>query len=167
MWLCQGVGMKQFIWYLLFAAMVFVSYQGYVNSRDDPETEALAREAVCAVDKACGIAPQELAVVRVTDILSRKYQWNLKSGSHVATCKREYMFLGHWKCEAQSGPDRPLSRGRGSPSAGRRGGSPNSRVAGRRTRGSRVADRRARGESTVAASSSEPLSWPGCRRSGR
>jgi hypothetical protein len=103
MWLCQGVGMKQFIWYLLFAAMVFVSYQGYVNSRDDPETEALAREAVCAVDKACGIAPQELAVVRVTDILSRKYQWNLKSGSHVATCKREYMFLGHWKCEAQSG----------------------------------------------------------------
>ena len=93
--------MKQFIWYLLFAAAVFVSYQGYVNSRDDPETEAMAREAVCAVDKECGLAPQSLASVRVTDIMSRKYQWNSKGGSHVATCKREYMFAGHWKCEAQ------------------------------------------------------------------
>jgi len=95
--------MKQLIWYLLFAAMVFVSYQGYVNSQDSPETEAMAREAVCAVDKECGLAATDLASVRVTDIMSRKYQWNLKSGSQVATCKREYMFFGHWKCEAQPG----------------------------------------------------------------
>ena len=103
MGLCHDAGMKQLIWYLLFAVMVFVSYQGYVNSVDDPETEAMAREAVCAVDKECGVGPKDLAVVRVTDIMSRKYQWNSKGGSHVATCKREYMFLGHWKCEAQPG----------------------------------------------------------------
>lgn len=95
--------MKQFIWYLLFAVMVFVSYQGYVNSKDDPETEAMARDAVCAVDKDCGLTPQVLANVRVTDIFSRKYQWASKGGSFVATCKREYVFVGHWKCEAQPG----------------------------------------------------------------
>ena len=95
--------MKQLIWYILFAAMVFVSYQGYVNSQDDLETEAMARDAVCAVDKACGILPTDLAVVRATDIMSRKYQWNTKAGSHVATCKREYMFAGHWQCVAQPG----------------------------------------------------------------
>jgi len=103
MWVCHDAGMKQFIWYLLFGVAVFVSYQGYVNSKDDPETEALAREAVCAVDKDCGIAAQDLAVVRTTDIMSRNYQWNSKGGSHVATCKREYVFLGHWKCEARPG----------------------------------------------------------------
>jgi hypothetical protein len=95
--------MKQFIWYLLFAVMLFVSYQGYVNSKDDPETEALSRQAVCDVDKDCGIAPQAQAGVRATDIFSRKYQWVSKSGTYVATCKREYMFVGHWKCEAQPG----------------------------------------------------------------
>jgi hypothetical protein len=95
--------MKQFIWYLLFAVMVFISYQGYVNSKDDPETEAMSRDAVCALDKDCGLPAQSLASVRATDIFSRKYQWNAKAGSYVATCKREYMFVGHWKCEAQAG----------------------------------------------------------------
>ena len=95
--------MKQFIWYLLFAVCVFVSYQAYVNSKDDPETEAMSREAVCANDKDCGIAPQAQAGVRTTDIWSRRYQWTSKAGSYVATCKREHVFLGHWKCEAQPG----------------------------------------------------------------
>jgi hypothetical protein len=102
--------MKQFIWYLLFGITVFVSYQGYVNSKDDPETEAMSRDAVCALDKECGLVATSLANVRTTDIMSRNYQWNAKAGSYVATCKREYVFVGNWKCEAQSGPDRPLSR---------------------------------------------------------
>lgn len=100
---CNDAGMKQFIWYLLFAVMVFVSYQGYVNSRDDPATETMAREAVCAADKDCGLAPQSMANVRMTDIWSRKYQWASKSGSFVATCTREYTFFGHWQCVAQPG----------------------------------------------------------------
>lgn len=95
--------MKQFIWYLLFAIMVFVSYQGYVNSKDDPETEAMSRDAVCALDKECGLVAGSQANVRVTDIMSRNYQWNAKAGSYVATCKREYVFVGHWKCEARPG----------------------------------------------------------------
>lgn len=95
--------MKQFIWYLLFAVCVFVSYQGYVNSKDDPETEAMSREAVCVLDKDCGIAPAAQAGVRTTDIWSRNYQWTSKSGSYVATCKREYTFVGHWNCVAQPG----------------------------------------------------------------
>lgn len=101
--LCHDARMKQFIWYLLFAVMVFVSYQGYVNSKDDPETEAMAREAVCAVDKDCGLLPAMQANVRSTDIFSRNYQWASKGGNFVATCKREYMFVGHWKCVAQPG----------------------------------------------------------------
>lgn len=102
---CHDAGiMKQFIWYLLFGVMVFVAYQGYVNSKDDPETEAMSLDAVCAVEKECGMkASVDTAVVRTTDIWSRNYQWNTKKGSYVATCKREYVFVGHWKCEARPG----------------------------------------------------------------
>ena len=100
---CHDAGMKQFIWYLLFGVMVFVSYQGWVNSKDDPETEAMSRDAVCAVEKECGLKPTDLASVRTTDITSRNYQWNTAKGSYVAICKREYVFVGHWKCAAQGG----------------------------------------------------------------
>ncbi len=100
---CNDAGMKQFIWYLLFGVMVFVSYQGWVNSKDDPETEAMSRDAVCAVEKECALKPTDLASVRTTDITSRNYQWNTPKGSYVATCKREYVFVGHWKCTAQGG----------------------------------------------------------------
>lgn len=100
---CDDVCMKQFIWYLLFGITVFVSYQGYVNSKDDPETEAMSRDVVCALDKECGLTATSLANVRTTDITSRNYQWNAKAGSYVATCKREYVFVGHWKCEARPG----------------------------------------------------------------
>jgi len=100
---CDDARMKQFIWYLLFGITVFVSYQGYVNSKDDPETEAMSRDTVCALDKECGLTATSLANVRTTDIMSRNYQWNAKAGSYVATCKREYVFVGHWKCEARPG----------------------------------------------------------------
>ena len=100
---CNDARMKQSIWYLLFVVMLFVSYQGYMNAQDDPETEAMARDAVCAVDKDCGIAVGAQAGVRKTDIMSRNYQWSSKSGSYVATCTREYKFLGHWSCVAQPG----------------------------------------------------------------
>ncbi len=102
-WACDDARMKQFIWYLLFGITVFVSYQGYVNSKDDPETEAMSRDVVCALDKECGLTSTSLANVRTTDIMSRNYQWNAKKGSYVATCKREYVFVGHWKCEARPG----------------------------------------------------------------
>lgn len=100
---CNDVGMKQFIWYLLFGIMLFVSYQGWANSKDDPETEAMSRDAVCAVEKECGLKSTDLAPVRTTNITSRNYQWNTPKGSYVAQCKREYLFVGNWKCTAQGG----------------------------------------------------------------
>ena len=74
-----------------------------IVTKDDPETEAMSRDAVCALDKECGLVAGSQANVRVTDIMSRNYQWNAKAGSYVATCKREYMFVGNWKCEARPG----------------------------------------------------------------
>lgn len=101
---CNVAGMKQFIWYLLLGIMLFVSYQGWVNSKGDPETEAMARDAVCAVEKECNLKSTDLATVISTDITSRNYQFNtVPKGSFVATCKREYVFVGNWKCTAQGG----------------------------------------------------------------
>ncbi len=95
--------MKQAIWYLLFAVMVVLSYQAYVNSQDDPETEAMSRDAVCQVDTDCGLTSQSAATMRKTDVFARHYNWPSKNGNYVATCKRDYVFFGHWKCTAQPG----------------------------------------------------------------
>lgn len=96
--------MRQFLWYLIGIILIFVAYQSWANSQDDPETEAMARDAVCAVEKECNLKSTDLASVRTTDPTSRNYQFNTTpKGSFVATCKREYVFVGHWKCTAQGG----------------------------------------------------------------
>lgn len=99
--------MRQFIWYLLFAVMLFVSYQGWNNAQNHRETQGEARNAVCAalgqaVD-ACELPGDAEPSGHQTGVTGRVYQFVSKKGTFLAECKREYMFFGRWSCTARTG----------------------------------------------------------------
>jgi hypothetical protein len=85
--------------YVLAAVCLFITYQGYENSRLRPNTHDLsiqAAERISAVDES---RPRE----QRTDPVRRRYEWHTSIGPVVVTCQREFVFLGDWSCTAVQG----------------------------------------------------------------
>lgn len=99
--------MRQFIWYLLFGVMLFVSYQGWNNAQNHRETQGVARNAVCKAlnqtPEACELAGDAEPSGHQTGVTGRVYQFVTKSATYLAECKREYVFAGQWSCVARPG----------------------------------------------------------------
>jgi hypothetical protein len=94
--------MKGWVGYTLLAICLFVTYQGYRNSRTDVFNEQLARSVACTVDAACILKSERPGKV-LTDIVRRRYEWPSNAGSIVVTCRRRYAFFGDWQCTAEYG----------------------------------------------------------------
>jgi hypothetical protein len=100
--------MRQFLWYLIFGASLFIGYQGYQNAQNFHETQGVAREAVCKTlnqaSDACDLPANAEPNGHSTGVTGRTYQFTTKAGAaYLAECKREYTFFGQWSCTARSG----------------------------------------------------------------
>lgn len=94
--------MKQLLSYVLFAGSFVIAYQGYVNSRLEPETEELARREATSLDSKCLVQGDEPREQRSSP-LSRRYEWSTTIGPVLVECKREFVFFGAWACSAERG----------------------------------------------------------------
>jgi hypothetical protein len=104
--------LRSFGSYIILAAALFVSYQGFQNSRPRAETEELSRSHACDLDSSCivigvrshrrGSDVSSPTAVR-TDITQRRYEWETNLGSVIVTCKRAKIFLGSWSCTTENG----------------------------------------------------------------
>jgi hypothetical protein len=100
--------MRQFVWYLIFFASVFIGWQGYVNAQNFRETQGEARNAVCKAmnqePESCDLPGNAEPSGHATGVTGRTYQFTTKGGATwLSECKREYTFFGTWSCTARSG----------------------------------------------------------------
>ncbi len=101
--------MRQFFWYLFFAATLVIAYQSWGNAQNVRETLGDARNAVCVALnqplESCELPGNAEATGHQTGVTGRTYMFVTPKGktSWLAECKREYMFFGHWKCAARQG----------------------------------------------------------------
>jgi hypothetical protein len=94
--------MKGWVGWLLLVLSVLVALAGYRNSRNEPETEELARGVVCSVAQDCVKMSEKPSAVR-TDFVRRRYQWSTSLGAVHVVCRRRLLFIGNWSCEAKQG----------------------------------------------------------------
>lgn len=89
--------MKKWVGWILLAASLFVTYQGWRNSQPGADTHELSRRAACEGKDGCrveGEQPQKLS----TDFLARTYEWKTSTGPISVRCQRAYVFAGIWSC---------------------------------------------------------------------
>ena len=103
--------LRSIISYVLIALLLFVTYQGYQNSRPRDDTLVLSRSHACDLDNGCiivgvhrgrGVDAQTPTAIK-TDPIRRRYEWETNGGSVTVTCKRTRYFLGPWECSAARG----------------------------------------------------------------
>lgn len=94
--------MKGWIGWILLALSLSIALAGYRNSRNEPETEELARGVVCSVAKDCVKASERPNTVR-TDYVRRRYEWATSIGPVHVVCKRKLWLVGNWTCEPKTG----------------------------------------------------------------
>jgi hypothetical protein len=92
---------RSLVAYVVLAACIFVSYQGYENARGGEETEDLARRHACDVEPTCVLKSERAS--QKSDMFRRRYEWQTTVGPVLVTCRREHMFLGAWSCKAEPG----------------------------------------------------------------
>lgn len=100
--------MRQFFWYLFFAATLVIAYQSWGNAQNFRETQGEARNAVCKAlgqtPEACELPGNAEPTGHATGVSGRTYMFVTKGGtSYLAECKREYMFFGKWACTGKQG----------------------------------------------------------------
>ena len=94
--------MKQLLSYVLFGGSLVIGYQAYVNSRLEPDTEALARREACSIDSKCLVHNPEPKEQR-SGPTGRRYEWRTTIGPVTVSCQRRYIFFGAWSCESERG----------------------------------------------------------------
>ena len=94
--------MKGWIGWILLVLSLLIALAGYRNSRNEPETEELARGVVCSVAQDCKKASERPHTVR-TDYVRRRYEWATSVGPVHVVCKRHLWLIGNWTCEAKQG----------------------------------------------------------------
>lgn len=93
---------RRVVSYGLLAVCIFITYQSYMNSRQDSGTEQLALRIACDVDSSCIVTDDRAAQTR-TDPFRRRYEFRTSIGSVLVTCKRGLIWLGEWKCTPERG----------------------------------------------------------------
>ena len=94
--------MKGWIGWILLVLSLLIALAGYRNSRNEPETEELARGLVCSGVKDCKKTSERPHTVR-TDYVRRRYEWATSAGPIHVVCRRVLVFIGNWQCEAKPG----------------------------------------------------------------
>lgn len=94
--------MKGWIGWILLVLSIAIALAGYRNSRNEPDTEEMARGVVCSVGKDC-VKKSERPVAVRTDFVRRRYEWATSNGPVHVVCRRALVFIGNWSCEAKQG----------------------------------------------------------------
>ena len=104
--------LRSFASYVVLAVALFVTYQGFQNSRAKPETEELSRSHACDLESSCIVigvkshrrgSDESRPTAVKTSMISRQYEWETNLGSVVVTCRRAKYFLGAWACSTEPG----------------------------------------------------------------
>ncbi len=88
--------------YVLLAAAIVVSFQGWQNAKLTPATAALAKDHACDLDSSCIVLDDSPRVGRA-DVIRHRYEFNTTHGMMTVTCKRELLFFGAWACTPAEG----------------------------------------------------------------
>jgi CTP:molybdopterin cytidylyltransferase MocA len=100
--MAEGSSAGRIIAYVLLAASVVISYQGWKNSQLTPVTAALAKEHACDLDSSCIVLDDQPRVGRA-DVIRHRYEYNTTHGMMTVTCKRQMLFFGAWECTTAEG----------------------------------------------------------------
>lgn len=100
--MAQGGSAGRIIAYVLLAASVVVSFQGWKNSQLTPVTAKLAKEHACDLDSSCIVLDEQPRVGRA-DVLRHRYEYKTTHGMMTVTCKRQLFFFGEWSCTTAEG----------------------------------------------------------------
>jgi hypothetical protein len=92
-----GAVVKGWLGWILLALSLLVAVAGYRNQRAELDTEEQSRTVACDVGEACTIEPKRPYKIR-TDVLRRRYEWTTSLGPVTVTCRRRFVFAGHWEC---------------------------------------------------------------------
>lgn len=88
--------------YVLLAAAIVVSFQGWKNAKLSSETAALAKDHACDLDSSCIVLDDQARVGRA-DVIRHRYEYKTTHGMMTVTCKRELLFFGAWSCAPAEG----------------------------------------------------------------
>lgn len=93
--------MKKWVGWVLLAASLYVTYEGWRNSRPQPETQIASRAAACDGREGCAVEGEQPRSIR-TDFFGRDYEWKTTKGDVMVQCRRPYVFWGAWSCAPKS-----------------------------------------------------------------
>lgn len=88
--------------YVLLAAAIVISFQGWKNAQLTPATAALAKEHACDLDSSCIVLDEQPRVGRA-DVIRHRYEYKTTHGMMTVTCKRQLLFFGAWSCTTAEG----------------------------------------------------------------
>jgi hypothetical protein len=88
--------------YVLLAAAIVVSFQGWQNAQLTPATAALAKDHACDLDSSCIVLDDSPRVGRA-DVIRHRYEFKTTHGMMTVTCKRQLLFFGAWACTPAEG----------------------------------------------------------------
>ena len=91
---------QRIIGFAVLCACIWLTYQGYENSRLTQETLEMSRQAVCELYGGCS---KGVPNKTKSDVIRRQYEWLTPKGPYVATCKRSLVFSGSWSCTTAPG----------------------------------------------------------------
>jgi len=86
--------------YVVLGVCLLLAYQGYQNTSNPEDTEALSKSVACDVDSRCLLEDERPREIR-SDMFGRYYAWQTSVGKVDVTCRRELWFFGEWACTAQ------------------------------------------------------------------
>ncbi len=93
--------MNKWVGWILLAASLFVTYQGWKNSQPARDTQDMSRRSACGDREGCTVEAEHPRSVR-TDFLARDYEWTTSTGTVAIRCQRAYIFAGVWACQTTS-----------------------------------------------------------------
>jgi hypothetical protein len=91
--------MKKWVGWVLLALSLYVTYEGWRNSRPTPQTEELSKATACQGREGCKVEGEQPSTIH-TSFLGRNYTWKTSAGPVEVACARTYVFQGTWVCSA-------------------------------------------------------------------
>ena len=88
--------------YVLLAAAIVISYQGWQNSQLTAATAALAKSHACDLESTCMVKDDKPRVGRA-DVIRHRYEFDTTQGMMTVTCQRKLVFFGEWSCTVAEG----------------------------------------------------------------
>ncbi|MEM6993773.1 MAG: hypothetical protein AAF721_24880 [Myxococcota bacterium] len=94
--------MKGYVGWVLLAACLVFTYQGWQTRSGVAESQARAKSVACDVGRECVLAHEQPGAIQA-DFMSRRYQFKTSVGPVTVTCARPYIFFGNFECKSVVG----------------------------------------------------------------